>query len=62
MTTTKAETFMAGSPLLTMEGITKTFPGVRALEHVDLRVESGELFFDESSADHLIDRRLHECR
>ena len=43
MTTTKAETFMAGSPLLTMEGITKTFPGVRALEHVDLRVESGEI-------------------
>jgi ribose transport system ATP-binding protein len=38
-----AETFMAAPPLLTMEGITKTFPGVRALEHVDLRVESGEI-------------------
>jgi ABC-type sugar transport system ATPase subunit len=34
---------MATPPLLTMEGITKTFPGVRALEHVDLRVESGEI-------------------
>jgi ABC-type sugar transport system ATPase subunit len=34
---------MAAPPLLTMEGITKTFPGVRALEHVDLRVESGEI-------------------
>src|SRR5580700_10940567 len=41
--TTKGETFMAAPPLLTMEGITKTFPGVRALEHVDLRVESGEI-------------------
>ena len=38
-----AETFMAAPPLLTMEGITKTFPGVRALEHVDLRVERGEI-------------------
>jgi ABC-type sugar transport system ATPase subunit len=38
-----AETFMAAPRLLTMEGITKTFPGVRALEHVDLRVESGEI-------------------
>jgi ribose transport system ATP-binding protein len=38
-----AETFMAAPPLLTMEGITKTFPGFCALEHVDLRVESGEI-------------------
>jgi ribose transport system ATP-binding protein len=34
---------MAAPPLLAMEGITKTFPGVRALEHVELRVESGEI-------------------
>ena len=34
---------MAAPPLLAMEGITKTFPGVRALEHVELRAESGEI-------------------
>jgi ribose transport system ATP-binding protein len=31
------------APLLTMSGITKTFPGVRALDGVDLDVESGEV-------------------
>ena len=34
---------MTAPPLLTMEGITKTFPGVRALEDVNLSVESGEI-------------------
>jgi ABC-type sugar transport system ATPase subunit len=34
---------MAAPPLLAMEGITKTFPGVRALEHVELSAESGEI-------------------
>src|SRR5258708_8371250 len=34
---------MTAPPLLTMEGIIKTFPGVRALEDVNLRVESGEI-------------------
>ncbi|MFC9424487.1 sugar ABC transporter ATP-binding protein [Streptomyces sp. NPDC056987] len=31
------------TPLLTMSGITKTFPGVRALDGVDLEVEAGEV-------------------
>ncbi|MDT0380098.1 sugar ABC transporter ATP-binding protein [Streptomyces sp. DSM 42041] len=31
------------APLLTMSGITKTFPGVRALDGVDLDVEAGEV-------------------
>lgn len=31
------------APLLTMSGITKTFPGVRALDGVDLEVEAGEV-------------------
>ncbi|AXK31424.1 sugar ABC transporter ATP-binding protein [Streptomyces armeniacus] len=31
------------APLLTMTGITKTFPGVRALDGVDLEVEPGEV-------------------
>ncbi|MEV7084913.1 sugar ABC transporter ATP-binding protein [Streptomyces sp. NPDC093085] len=31
------------TPLLTMSGITKTFPGVRALDGVDLAVEAGEV-------------------
>ncbi|MEU6996083.1 sugar ABC transporter ATP-binding protein [Streptomyces sp. NPDC046465] len=30
-------------PLLTMSGITKSFPGVRALDGVDLRVQAGEV-------------------
>ncbi|MFE4798609.1 sugar ABC transporter ATP-binding protein [Streptomyces sp. NPDC056708] len=30
-------------PLLTMSGITKSFPGVRALDGVDLEVQSGEV-------------------
>ncbi|MYY07181.1 MULTISPECIES: sugar ABC transporter ATP-binding protein [unclassified Streptomyces] len=30
-------------PLLTMSGITKSFPGVRALDGVDLEVEAGEV-------------------
>ncbi|MER5635135.1 sugar ABC transporter ATP-binding protein [Streptomyces nitrosporeus] len=30
-------------PLLTMSGITKSFPGVRALDGVDLKVEAGEV-------------------
>lgn len=30
-------------PLLTMSGITKTFPGVRALDGVDLEVQAGEV-------------------
>jgi ribose transport system ATP-binding protein len=34
---------MSAPPLLAMEGITKNFPGVRALEHVDLRVDVGEI-------------------
>jgi ABC-type sugar transport system ATPase subunit len=34
---------MAAPPLLAMEGISKTFSGARALEHVDLRVQSGEI-------------------
>ncbi len=34
---------MTAPPLLTMEGISKTFPGVRALEDANLRVESGEI-------------------
>ncbi|HZC35224.1 MAG TPA: sugar ABC transporter ATP-binding protein [Chthoniobacterales bacterium] len=34
---------MTAPPLLTMEGITKTFPGVRALEQVNLHVASGEI-------------------
>jgi putative multiple sugar transport system ATP-binding protein len=29
--------------ILEMRGITKTFPGVKALENVNLRVESGEI-------------------
>src|SRR3954470_12474924 len=32
-----------GSPLLTMSGIVKTFPGVRALDGVDLEVRAGEV-------------------
>jgi ribose transport system ATP-binding protein len=32
-----------GEPLLVMSGIVKTFPGVRALDGVDLRVEAGEV-------------------
>ena len=31
------------SPLLTMRGIVKQFPGVRALDGVDLDVEAGEV-------------------
>ncbi|MFD4628785.1 sugar ABC transporter ATP-binding protein [Streptomyces sp. NPDC058284] len=31
------------SPLLTMSGITKSFPGVRALDGVDLQVQAGEV-------------------
>ncbi|MER6186212.1 sugar ABC transporter ATP-binding protein [Streptomyces sp. NPDC001652] len=31
------------SPLLTMSGITKSFPGVRALDGVDLEVQAGEV-------------------
>ncbi|GAA1197246.1 sugar ABC transporter ATP-binding protein [Streptomyces hebeiensis] len=31
------------TPLLTMSGITKTFPGVRALDGVDLEVQAGEV-------------------
>ncbi|WP_435855977.1 ATP-binding cassette domain-containing protein [Streptomyces physcomitrii] len=34
---------MAAAPLLTMSGITKSFPGVRALDGVDLDVEAGEV-------------------
>ncbi len=34
---------MAAVPLLTMSGITKSFPGVRALDGVDLDVEAGEV-------------------
>lgn len=30
-------------PLLTMSGITKSFPGVRALDGVDLEVQAGEV-------------------
>ena len=33
----------AGSPLLAMSGIVKTFPGVRALDGVDLEVNAGEV-------------------
>ncbi|MFI1937346.1 sugar ABC transporter ATP-binding protein [Streptomyces purpureus] len=33
----------ASPPLLTMEGITKSFPGVRALDGVDLEVRPGEV-------------------
>ena len=29
--------------ILEMRGITKTFPGVKALDDVDLRVEQGEI-------------------
>ncbi|MEM7508386.1 MAG: multiple monosaccharide ABC transporter ATP-binding protein [Pseudomonadota bacterium] len=31
------------APLLEMRGITKTFPGVKALDHVDMRVADGEI-------------------
>lgn len=34
---------MAGQPLLVMQGITKTFPGVRALDHVDFDLYEGEV-------------------
>src|SRR5690606_2440791 len=34
---------MASSPLLRMEGIDKSFPGVHALRGVDLRLASGEV-------------------
>jgi ribose transport system ATP-binding protein len=34
---------MADTPLLTMRGIVKQFPGVRALDGVDLDVEAGEV-------------------
>lgn len=34
---------VAPAPLLTMRGITKSFPGVRALDGVDLDVTAGEL-------------------
>ena len=30
-------------PLLSMSGITKSFPGVRALDGVDLEVQAGEV-------------------
>jgi ribose transport system ATP-binding protein len=33
----------AAPPLLTMSGITKSFPGVRALDGVDLEVQAGEV-------------------
>ena len=31
------------SPFLEMHGISKTFPGVKALSHVDLRLQAGEV-------------------
>ena len=31
------------APILEMRGISKTFPGVRALDHVNLSVEPGEI-------------------
>mgnify|MGYP001481304852 CR=1 FL=1 len=33
----------SSAPLLTMSGISKSFPGVRALDGVDLRVDAGEV-------------------
>jgi ribose transport system ATP-binding protein len=34
---------LMGEVILTMKGIDKTFPGVRALDHVDFEVRSGEV-------------------
>jgi putative multiple sugar transport system ATP-binding protein len=34
---------MAGTPLLEMRGITKTFPGVKALDNVSIAVQPGEI-------------------
>ncbi len=31
------------SPLIAMRGITKTFPGVRANDHIDLDIYGGEI-------------------
>ncbi len=31
------------APILEMRGITKTFPGVKALDNVNLSVEAGEI-------------------
>ena len=33
--------------LLEMKNITKTFPGVKALDNVNLQVEEGEIHFNE---------------
>lgn len=36
---------MNPQPLLTMKSISKSFPGVKALDHVDIHVERGEIHF-----------------
>ena len=37
------EGFRLGKVLLEMKNITKTFPGVKALDNVNLKVEEGEI-------------------
>ena len=56
------------TPLVVMKGIVKSFPGVRALDHVDFSLRAGEvhmLLGERGRQEHLdqgAERRLHPRR